>query len=136
MPSEIISNMPNDSIYNIEYNKLFYDHIIDDNHYPAGYTIDSDDGSGYWEFSGWDVDTVGKKDVSVSYHYVINGNSALLPNEVINNKPTIVSYDVDCSDPQKMNYTHTIDDNHYPAGYSVDSTDGSGYWEFSGWVKS
>ena len=133
IPTTAVNNKPSDTTYNIEYNKLYYDHIIDDNHYPEGYTIDSDDGSGYWEFSGWDVDTVGKKDVSVSYHYVINGNSALLPNEVINNKPTNVSYDVDCSDPQKMNYTHTIDDNHYPAGYSVDSTDGSGYWEFSGW---
>lgn len=136
LPAAAISNKPADSTYNVDYTTPSYTHTIDDEHYPEGYTMSSDDGTGYWVFSGWEIDTTGQKTVTVSYQYIINGDSSLLPNEITTNKPADVSYDVDYNDESKTSYTHTIDDEHYPEGYIINSTDGSGYWEFSGWKES
>ena len=136
LPAAAISNKPADSTYSVDYTTPNYTHTIDDNHYPEGYTMSSDDGTGYWVFSGWEIDTTGQKTVTVSYQYIINGDSSLLPNEITTNKPVDVSYDVDYNDESKASYTHTIDDEHYPEGYIINSTDGSGYWEFSGWKES
>ena len=135
LPAAAISNKPADSTYSMDYTTPNYTHTIDDNHYPEGYTMSSDDGTGYWVFSGWEIDTTGQKTVTVSYQYIINGDSSLLPNEITTNKPADVSYDVDYNDEQKASYMHTIDDEHYPEGYIINSTDGSGYWEFSGWKE-
>ena len=96
--------------------------------------INSTDNSGYWEFSGWEIDT-GKKTVTVHYEYNVNGDSSLLPNEVYTNKPSDSVYELDYYDESKSSYTHTIDDEHYPKGYTINSTDNSGYWEFSGWKE-
>ena len=136
LPAAAISNKPADSTYSVDYTTPNYTHTIDDDHYPEGYTMSSDDGTGYWVFSGWEIDTTGQKTVTVSYQYIINGDSSLLPNEVTTNKPVDVSYEVDYNDESKASYTHTIDDEHYPEGYIINSTDGSGYWEFSGWKES
>ena len=136
LPAAAISNKPADSTYNVDYTTPNYTHTIDDNHYPEGYTMSSDDGTGYWVFSGWEIDTTGQKTVTVSYQYIINGDSSLLPNEVTTNKPSDSTYEVDYYDESKSNYTHTIDDEHYPEGYTINSTDNSGYWEFSGWKES
>ena len=135
LPAAAISNKPADSTYSVDYTTPNYTHTIDDNHYPEGYTMSSDDGTGYWVFSGWEIDTTGQKTVTVSYQYIINGDNNLLPSEVTTNKPADVSYEVDYNDESKASYTHTIDDEHYPEGYIINSTDGSGYWEFSGWKE-
>ena len=136
LPAAAISNKPADSTYSVDYTTPNYTHTIDDNHYPEDYTMSSDDGTGYWVFSGWEIDTTGQKTVTVSYQYIINGDNNLLPSEVTTNKPADVSYEVDYNDESKTSYTHTIDDEHYPEGYIINSTDGSGYWEFSGWKES
>ena len=136
LPAAAISNKPADSTYSVDYTTPNYTHTIDDNHYPEDYTMSSDDGTGYWVFSGWEIDTTGQKTVTVSYQYIINGDSSLLPSEIITNKPVDNSYEVDYNDESKTSYTHTIDDEHYPEGYIINSTDGSGYWEFSGWKES
>ena len=133
LPTEVINNKPTDSIYHVDYSTNSI-HTIDDDHYPAGYIINSTDKTGYWEFSGWEIDT-GKKTVTVHYEYNVNGDSSLLPDEVYTNKPSDSTYDVDYYDESKSNYTHTIDDEHYPEGYTINSTDNSGYWEFSGWKE-
>lgn len=136
LPANAISNKPADSTYSVDYTTPNYTHTIDDNHYPEDYTMSSDDGTGYWVFSGWEIDTTGQKTVTVSYQYIINGDSSLLPSEITTNKPVDNSYEVDYNDESKTSYTHTIDDEHYPEGYIINSTDGSGYWEFSGWKES
>ena len=133
LPTEIINNKPTDSIYHVDYSTNSI-HTIDDDHYPAGYVINSTDKTGYWEFSGWEIDT-GKKTVTVHYEYNVNGDSSLLPNEVYTNKPSDSVYELDYYDESKSSYTHIIDDEHYPKGYTINSTDNSGYWEFSGWKE-
>ena len=133
LPTEVINNKPTDSIYHVDYSTNSI-HTIDDDHYPAGYMINSTDKTGYWEFSGWEIDT-GKKTVTVHYEYNVNGDSSLLPNEVYTNKPSDSVYELDYYDESKSSYTHTIDDTHYPEGYTINSTDNSGYWKFSGWKE-
>lgn len=78
------------------------------------------------------TDTDMTKEVKVYYMYS-NPSTDNLPTEVINNKPATVTHTLNyLENPSEL---HTIDDEHYPEGYSVSSADGTETWTFSGWKK-
>ena len=132
LPAEVVSNKPNTADYNLNYLENPSDiHTIDDTHYPEGYSVTTEDGSGTWTFSGWTRLPKSTVDKTVTYEYTINGDKSILPTEVITNKPTDSNYTISLVNPTTE--VHTVDDIHYPEGYEIDSTDKSGVWTFSGW---
>lgn len=132
LPAEVVSNKPNTADYNLNYLENPSDiHTIDDTHYPEGYSVTTEDGSGTWTFSGWTRLPKSTIDKTVTYEYTINGDKSILPTEVITNKPTDSNYSISLVNPTTE--VHTVDDIHYPEGYEIDSTDKSGVWTFSGW---
>ena len=132
LPAEVVSNKPNTADYNLNYLENPSDiHTIDDTHYPEGYSVTTEDGSGTWTFSGWTRLPKSTVDKTVTYEYTINGDKSILPTEVITNKPTDSNYSISLVNPTTE--VHTVDDIHYPEGYEIDSTDKSGVWTFSGW---
>ena len=59
LPKKVVQNKPADTAVTLNYmypEKSSQEVIIDDTHYPAGETIDADDGSGYYTFEGWTSD--------------------------------------------------------------------------------
>lgn len=132
LPSAVITGKPSNVTYNLNLVDNPSDiHTIDDEHYPEGYTISSDDGTETWTFSGWTKLPKATVDVSVKYEYTIDGDASILPSEVITNKPADSNYIISIANPTTE--VHNVDDTHYPEGYEIDSTDKSGVWTFSGW---
>ena len=59
LPKKVVQNKPADTAVTLNYmypEKSSQEVTIDDTHYPAGETIDADDGSGYYTFEGWTSD--------------------------------------------------------------------------------
>ena len=59
LPKAVVQNKPTDTTVTLNYmypEKSSQEVTIDDTHYPAGETIDAEDGSGYYTFEGWTSD--------------------------------------------------------------------------------
>lgn len=115
LPAEVINGKPSNVTYNLDILDPSDIHVIDDEHYPIGYSIDSDDGMTTWTFSGWNKLPKASVDVNVHYEYAIDGDESILPNEVIVNKPVDSNYHISIVNP--ITDVHNIDDTHYPEGY-------------------